>query len=154
MAAAPARAVTRLPVGEKPGTASEVEPLTVPTLAWIVVRPAATPVANPELLIVATVVAEEVHVAVEVRFCVLLSEYVPVAVNCWLPPELTEAFAGVTAMETSVVTVKLAPLLVTPDTVTTTLPVVAPEGTGTTMLVPPQLVGVAVVPLNLIVLLP
>src|SRR5215467_64059 len=52
------------------------------------------------------------------------------------------------------VTVKLAPLLARPPTVTTTLPVVAPDGTGTTMLVADQLVGVAVVPLNLTVLVP
>ena len=37
---------------------------------------------------------------------------------------------------------------------TTTFPVVAPPGTGTTMLVADQLVGVAVVPLNLTVLEP
>jgi hypothetical protein len=49
---------------------------------------------------------------------------------------------------------KFDPLLATPDTVTTTFPVVAPVGTGTTMLVAFQLVGVAAVPLNLIVLLP
>jgi hypothetical protein len=52
------------------------------------------------------------------------------------------------------VTVKLTPLLARPPTVTTTLPVVAPAGTGTTMLVADQLVGVAVVPLNLTVLVP
>jgi hypothetical protein len=52
------------------------------------------------------------------------------------------------------VTVKLTPLLAVPPTVTTTVPVVAPAGTGTTMLVALQLVGVAVVPLNLTVLLP
>jgi hypothetical protein len=51
-------------------------------------------------------------------------------------------------------TVKLTPLLARPPTVTTTLPVVAPAGTGTTMLVADQLVGVAVVPLNVIVLVP
>jgi len=51
-------------------------------------------------------------------------------------------------------TVKLSPLLATPPTVTTTLPVVAPDGTGTTMLVADQLVGVAVVPLNFTVLVP
>lgn len=51
------------------------------------------------------------------------------------------------------VTVKLTPLLATPETVTTTLPVVAPVGTGATMLVALQLVGVAVVPLNVTVLL-
>jgi hypothetical protein len=54
----------------------------------------------------------------------------------------------------AVVTVKLAPLLATPPTVTTTLPVVAPPGTGTTMLVALQFVGVAVTPLNVTVLVP
>src|SRR2546428_3270946 len=52
------------------------------------------------------------------------------------------------------VTVKDAPLLATASTVTTTLPVVAPPGTGTTMLVADQFVGVAVVPLNVTVLVP
>jgi len=51
-------------------------------------------------------------------------------------------------------TVKLTPLLATPDTVTTTFPVVAPLGTVATMLVAAQLVAVAVVVLNLSVLLP
>ncbi len=51
-------------------------------------------------------------------------------------------------------TVKVDPLLAIPDTVTTTLPVVAPIGTGTAMLVALQLVGVADVPLNLTVLVP
>src|SRR5260370_1138102 len=55
---------------------------------------------------------------------------------------------------TTVSTVKLIPLLATPDTVTTTLPVVAPAGTGATMLVALQLVGVASVPLNCTVLVP
>ena len=43
---------------------------------------------------------------------------------------------------------KLFPLLATPDTVTTTFPVVAPFGTDVTMVVLFQLVVVAVVPLN------
>ena len=51
-------------------------------------------------------------------------------------------------------TVKVTPLLFTPAARTTTVPVVAPEGTGATMLVAVQLVGVAVVPLNFRVLLP
>jgi len=51
-------------------------------------------------------------------------------------------------------TVKLMPLLVWVPTCTTTLPVVAPLGTGATMLVLVQLAGVAVVPLNLTVLIP
>src|SRR5450432_902952 len=51
-------------------------------------------------------------------------------------------------------TVKPSVLLTMPLTVTTTFPVVAPVGTGTTIDPEPQLVGVAVVPLNLTVLDP
>jgi hypothetical protein len=51
-------------------------------------------------------------------------------------------------------TVKTTPLLLWLFTVTTTGPVVAPAGTGTVMDVAFQMLGVAVVPLNLIVLLP
>ena len=47
-----------------------------------------------------------------------------------------------------VVTVKLAPLLATPPTVTTTLPVVAPLGTGAVILEGLQLVGAVAMPLN------
>ncbi len=49
---------------------------------------------------------------------------------------------------------KLTPLLGTALTVTTTLPLVAPEGTGTTMLVAVQEAGVAVVPLKVTLLPP
>jgi len=52
------------------------------------------------------------------------------------------------------VTVYNDPLLATPPTVTSTFPVVAPVGTGTTMLLADQLAGVAVVPLNVTTLLP
>ena len=53
------------------------------------------------------------------------------------------------------ITVKLTPLLARPPTVTTTLPVVAPAGTFTTMLLALQLVAVpALVPLNVTVLDP
>ena len=57
-------------------------------------------------------------------------------------------------MPDGTVTVKLEPLLAWPLTVTTTFPVVAPTGTGTTIVVAFQLVGVPVVPLNVTVLLP
>jgi hypothetical protein len=53
-----------------------------------------------------------------------------------------------------VVTVKVMPLLATPPTVTTTLPVVAPAGTGTVMLEALHPVGVPAVPLNVTVLVP
>ena len=51
-------------------------------------------------------------------------------------------------------TVNNIPLLFTLDTVTTTLPVVAPDGTATTMPVGPQLATVAAVPLKVTVLAP
>lgn len=50
--------------------------------------------------------------------------------------------------------VKGTALLARPLTVTTKLPVAAPAGTGTTMLVLLQLVGVAAIPLKVIVLAP
>jgi len=52
------------------------------------------------------------------------------------------------------VTVKAMPLLARPPTVTTTLPVVVPFGTGTVMLVALQLVGVATMPLKVTLLVP
>ena len=52
------------------------------------------------------------------------------------------------------VTVNLTPLLADPPTVTTTLPVVAALGTGAIILLELQLVGVAVTPLNVTVLVP
>jgi len=63
---------------------------------------------------------------------------------------------GVVESEKSggVVTVKSTPLLAAPPTVTTTFPAVAPDGTGTPMLVAPQPIGVAEVPLNVTVLVP
>jgi hypothetical protein len=54
-------------------TVSAAVPETEPEVAVIVEDPAATPVANPLELTVATLVLEEVHVALEVRSCVLLS---------------------------------------------------------------------------------
>ena len=52
-------------------TVRVVEPVIDPEAAWIVVLPAATPVARPELAIVATAGDEEVQVKEPVRFCVL-----------------------------------------------------------------------------------
>jgi hypothetical protein len=52
------------------------------------------------------------------------------------------------------VTVKLIPLLAWPPTVTITLPVVAPVGTVTVMLVALHAVAVAAMPLNVTVLVP
>src|SRR5438876_3286113 len=61
---------------------------------------------------------------------------------------------GISVQPTLPGTKKVIPLLFTPATVTTTFPVVAPLGTSARMVVPPQLVGVAGVPLNVTVLVP
>jgi hypothetical protein len=81
----------------------------------MVVDPRATAVASPAVLIVATLAAEELHVAVLVRFCVLASVYVPVAVNCCVLPLAIEGVAGVTAIDTSVAAVTVSVVL--PETV-------------------------------------
>ena len=78
--------------------------------------------------------------------------FVPVMVIC--VPTAPELWLRLVMIGEDVVTVKLTPLLDAPPTVTTTLPVVAPLGTGTTMLVALQFVGDAVVPLNVTVLVP
>jgi len=44
---------------------------------------------------------DTVQVTLLVRFCVLLSEKVPVAVNCCAFPAATDGFFGVTAIDTS-----------------------------------------------------
>src|SRR5580704_2566768 len=64
------------------------------------------------------------------------------------------AFQGAGNPDEFEFTVKLTPLLGWPPTVTTTFPVVAAFGTGTTRLVALQLVGAAAVPLNVTVLVP
>jgi len=48
--------------------------------------PLATPAVAPEVLIVATAPLLVPQVTVDVRSCVELSENVPVAVNCCVPP--------------------------------------------------------------------
>ena len=82
-------------------TVNRAEPLIVPEVALMVAVPGATPVANPVLpLTVATDVANELHTAVLVRFCVVPLLYVPVAVNCCVLPTATDDPVGVTAIET------------------------------------------------------
>jgi hypothetical protein len=102
-------------------TVSEVEPDMPPDAAEIVVEPAAAKVANPlepaALLMAATAAVDELQVTVIVRSCVVLSENVPVATNCWVVPLTMLGLVGVIAMETSVAEV----------TVTTVDPVMCPQ---------------------------
>lgn len=71
-----------------------VEAVTPLKVAVMVAVPAATPVAKPEELMVATAVLLEVQVAEVVTVAVLLSEYVAVAVNCCVPRLLIVELLG------------------------------------------------------------
>ena len=66
--------VTAIELNTAGVTVRTVEPLTDPNVAVIVVVPCAALDANPLLLMGATGAAVELHVAVEVRFCVEPSE--------------------------------------------------------------------------------
>ena len=63
-------------------TVSKVEPLIGDDVAVIVEVPTPAPLASPAALIVAVVVVPEFQVTVDVKFCVVPSLNVPVAVNC------------------------------------------------------------------------
>ena len=83
----------------------DVTPLSAAVMLLV---PTPAPVANPVVVIVAVVVVAEFHVTVLVMFAVEASLYVPVAVNCWLPPAATDGFAGVTAIDCSVAAVTVS----------------------------------------------
>ena len=67
-------------------TVNVVLPVIPLSVAEMLVLPALTAVASPALVMVATPVLEEAQVTELVRFWVLASEYVPVAVNCCVAP--------------------------------------------------------------------
>ena len=150
--------VTELPTGPDAGdrllmlgatvkvTPLLANPATV-TTTGPVVAPAGTGVTMPVLLQLLGVAVVPLNVTLLVpcvvpKFEPLIVTEVPKA------PEVGERLLMPGA------TVKVTPLLANPATVTTTGPVVAPAGTGATMLVLLQLLGVAVVPLNVTVLVP
>lgn len=110
--------VTKIEVSAAGVTVKVAEPLIVPDVAVMVAVPGATAVANPVFFFtVAMEVADEVHVAVLVRFCDVPLLYFPVAVNFWVPPAATEAVMGLMEIEVSVagVTVNVAEPLIFPD---------------------------------------
>ena len=78
---------------------NDAEPDTAPALAVIVVVPAATALPNPEALMVAIPVLEEVQVTELVMFTVVPSVKLPVAVNCCVVPVIAEPFPGVIWIE-------------------------------------------------------
>jgi hypothetical protein len=89
-------------------TVSKVDPEIDDDVAVIVEVPTPAPLASPDALIVAMVLVPDDHVTVEVRFCVVPSLNVPVAVNCWVAPLVIEGFAGVTAIDCSVAAVTVS----------------------------------------------
>ena len=85
-------------------------PFMDPAVALIVAVPTALATASPAGLTLAIAGADELQIAVFVRFCVLPSLYVPVAVNCCGAPAAIEGLTGVTVIEarTGEVTVSMA----------------------------------------------
>ncbi len=99
-------------------TMRDVDDATDPRVAPIADVPSPVLVANPELLIVATAVFPAVQATEVVMSWVLPSEYVPVAVNCWVAPKSIDGRAGATAIATRVgaeVTVNLVEPVTLPD---------------------------------------
>jgi hypothetical protein len=98
-------------------TVNAVDPLTEPEVAEMVAPPCTTLTANPALLIVAVAGAFDDQVAVLVRFWVLASVNVPVAVNCCVAPDGSVGIAGVTTIETKTagVTVTVVEPLIVPE---------------------------------------
>jgi hypothetical protein len=92
-------------------------PETIPEVAVMIVAPAATAVARPLLLTVATNVFDELQVTCVVILKLVPSEYAPVAVNCWVTPTGMLGLAGVTDIDERVAEV----------TVRVVLPEILPE---------------------------
>lgn len=76
-----------------------VDPLMDPDAAEIFAFPIAMLVASPAVEITATVDVSELQVTEAEMSCVLPSEYVPVAANCFVVPAAMDGFDGVTAMD-------------------------------------------------------
>jgi hypothetical protein len=73
-----------------------------PDVAVMMLVPMAAAVDRPVLLIVAMLSFNDLQDTRVVRSCMVLSEYVPVAVNCCVAPMTIEVLFGVTAIEMSV----------------------------------------------------
>ena len=128
-----------------------------PLLLTPLARTTTFPFVAPAGTVATRLVADQlVTVAVVVlNFTVLVPCVAPkfdptIVTDAPIAPDVGDRLATVGAGTT----VKGRPLLAVPDTVTTTFPVDAPLGTVATMVVAFQLVVVAVMPLNLIVLVP
>ena len=77
-------------------------------VAVMLLEPTAAPVARPVALTLTAAGLEEAHVAVFVRFCVLPSLNVPVAVNWTVVPLAIEVLGEVIVMDCSVAAVTVS----------------------------------------------
>src|SRR5438309_1555394 len=128
-------------------------PLLETPLAFTTTFPVVAPLGTCTTMLVALQLVGGASVSLNVTVLVPCAapKFVPVIVTeVPTSPEVTDRFVILGAGTT----VKLTPLLAAPATVTTTFPVVAPDGTGAPMANELQLVGVVGVPLNVIVLEP
>jgi hypothetical protein len=128
-----------------------------PLLSAALTRTTTFPVVAPDGTVATTLVA--LHVVTAASVPLNLTELLPCVAPKFVPAIVTDAPTPPDVGDRLVMlgvgsTVKLAPLLGTPPTVTTMLPVVAPAGTGATMLVALHVVTAAAVPLNVTVLVP
>jgi hypothetical protein len=78
--------------------------LTAPDVAMIWGLPMAAAVDNPEAVMVARVLSDEVQVTEAVTSAVLPSLKVPIAANCCVDPTATDGLVGVIWMDRSVLT--------------------------------------------------
>ena len=83
----------------------------------MVTIPVIKPEASPVALSLATLLSDELQTAVPVRSTVLLSLYVPVAVNCWVLPTNKDGLTGLTVrlFKTAGVTVRIVELWTEPE---------------------------------------
>lgn len=126
------KGVTEIDTSVALDTVRVTEALSDPSVAVMVDVPGARPLARPLLApTLATPVLEEVHVACDVRSCVLPSEKVPIAENCSLVPAAIVTLPGWIAKEA-----RSAAL-----TVAVTLPLIEPE--AAVIVVVPRLRAVA-----------
>jgi hypothetical protein len=98
-------------------TLNSALPVEDPSAAEIPVFPILSAVARPLTVIEATLGADDFQVTTPVMSCVVPSENVPTAVNCWATPSEIVALAGDNAIEVTVaeVTVRVAEPEIEPD---------------------------------------
>jgi len=145
-------------VGDSPlmfglGNTAKLTPLLFTPLAWTTTAPVVAPDGTEATIDVELQLVTVANVPLKVTVlepCVLPKFAPEIVKDAPTGPELGDRLvmlgAGTTVNET--------PLLLTPLACTTTFPVVAPEGTGVTIELALQVVGVADVPLKLTVLAP